>query len=390
MNRRSDYLKQILKNIKNLREKQGVSTSKLEESLILGPGWIEHFESGKTMLPLDAFLAVINSTNSNASDIFNKTTVKNDQLFPRSIYAMQNGEGIDIHFEYAKHDALFYLAAANVEQFNSVILELRNGLSKLAQGSSASEALKTDAVAKSFIKAVTLWPEANPSDLWWFIIYRAFCDPFNHPAIFSRLSFEQSWKRTGGWALEEIFVRHYSPALKKNGVNMFIAPANKRVELIKQAGIEDRLEADKADIFLTGKHGEDEIFFGIVHVKASFAERRTDDVPMSKALVDAGYVSPLLTMDCKSSPSARPFNKGELGALLGESADRRSAKRKDIEDDGFFSACFSYNQNTSPTPKDQAAKSFIYVNDFNSPDGDSFFKFVIAEWKNFRQRKLGV
>jgi hypothetical protein len=50
-------------------------------------------------------------------------------------------------------------------------------------------------------------------------------------------------------------------------------------------------------------------------------------------------------MDCKGTPSNYPQNKGELGvAFIDGSQDKRSAKRKDIEDDGFFSACFSYNR----------------------------------------------
>lgn len=86
-----------------------------------------------------------------------------------------------------------------------------------------SEALKTDSVASTFLKAVEVWPDANPSDLWWFVIYRAYCDPYNHPAQFARLDFTQSWKRTGGWALEEVLVRHYGPFLRARGVNLFIA-----------------------------------------------------------------------------------------------------------------------------------------------------------------------
>ena len=128
-----------------------------------------------------------------------------------------------------------------------------------------------------------------------------------------------------------------------------------------------------------------DVFFGVVHVKASFAERRTDDVPMSKALVDGGYASPLWTMDCKSSPSSSPRNKGELGELKGNGIkDKRSAKRKDIEDDAYFSACFSYNRKTKPTPINQASNARIYLCDFNSADSDAFFDFVCESWDRFK------
>src|SRR5690606_14110011 len=156
-------------------------------------------------------------------------------------------------------------------------------------------------------------PDANPSDLWWFLIYRSYCDQYNHPAEHSRLDFTQSWKRTGGWALERILERHYGPALAKHGINLIIADGERKVRLLESLNVGHRLEADKMDVLLTVGKGAREQLIGVVHVKASFAERRTDDVPMSKALVDAGYISPLWTMDCKSTPSGRPINRGELG-----------------------------------------------------------------------------
>ena len=134
---------------------------------------------------------------------------------------------------------------------------------------------------------------------------------------------------------------------------------------------------------LTGFREREKVLFGVVHVKSSFAERRTDDVPMSKALVDAGYLSPLWTMDSKSTPAVRPHNRGELGKVLEESGDNRSAKRKDIEDDRYFSACFSYNANTLPTPLDQNAKAKVYGCDFNNPD-DRFSQFIISFWQKFQ------
>ncbi len=103
---------------------------------------------------------------------------------------------------------------------------------------------------------------------------------------------------------------------------------------------------------------------------------------MSQALVQAGFTSPLWTMDCKSQPSANPRNRGELGSVLLSSIDKRSAKRKDIEDDRYFSACFSYNLNTQPTPSTQQASAYIYVCDFCNPD-DQFSEFIISEWQRF-------
>jgi hypothetical protein len=239
-------------------------------------------------------------------------------------------------------------------------------------------------VVDGFLTAARLWPHASPSDLWWFIMSRAFCDPFNHPASNAQGDLSQSWKRTGGWALEEILVQFYGPQLAKQGIRMFIATGPEKEMLVEQLKVDSRLEPDKVDVLLTGIARGEEQVFGVVHVKASFAERRTDDVPLSQALVAAGYVSPLWTMDCKGTPAARPTNPGELGDPLARGADLRSAKRKDIEDDGFFSACFSYNRNTRPTPTSQKAKARVVVCDFKSPD-DAFTAFLVTEWKKRRR-----
>lgn len=139
----------------------------------------------------------------------------------------------------------------------------------------------------------------------------------------------------------------------------------------------DRVEADKIDVVLTGDTANGPKFFGVVHVKASFAERRTDDVPLSIALTKAGYTSPLWTMDCKSTPSETPVNRGELGDIEG----RRSAKRKDIEDEGYFTGCFSYNRLTQPSPTTLPVERRIQVCDFKNAD-DAFSRFIINRWQS--------
>lgn len=379
----SPYLHAILSRLKLLREKAGISSSELEEKLILGPGWIERFERGETTPSLDMLVAILHAIGSDFSALLGKIKDHPETAeIERDIYAIQDDNDLKVHFKYANYDAIYGLNDATTEQFEKVIKTLRDGLSRLIGSLSNNEAIKTDSVAKAFLAAVKVWPHANPSDLWWFFVYRAYCDPYNHPAQFARLDFTQSWKRTGGWALEEVLVRHYGPFLNLHGIELLIATTEEKECYLRSIKVTERLEADKMDVLLIGiKNGKKRIF-GVVHVKASFAERRTDDVPMSKALVDAGYTSPLWTMDCKSSPSENPVNKGELGDNLGKGEDRRSAKRKDIEDDGYFSACFSFNANTKATPLKQKAKAHIHVCNFNNPD-DAFSKFLIESWRIF-------
>lgn len=378
-------LLEILKRLRAQRESSGLSQAALEEKMILGPGWIERFESGTSLPTLDMLMAILSEVGGTPTELFAGLVGDGSPgKVERFIYAVPNENHLDIQFRYADFDATYRLERAKLDEFELVVKTLRDGLAALASKTPDAEAVKTQAVAKSFLKAMALWPQSNPSDIWWFVVYRAYCDPFNHPASFARLDLSQSWKRTGGWALEEILVQFYGPFLAKHGIQLFIAQRDEKERFIKQIQVSERLEADKVDVLLTGEHNGAQQCFGVVHVKASFAERRTDDVPMSKTLVDAGYVSPLWTMDCKSMPSATPINRGELGDPKDSPFDRRSAKRIDIEDDGYFSACFSYNRNTKATPAGQNAKAKVIVCDFRSPD-DAFSRFIIRNWLERRR-----
>ncbi len=370
------YLASLLSNLTTIRKRAGLSETDLEERLILGPGWVRRFEAGHTVPSIDMLLAILHQTGAGLPDLLQGLGEPEAANVERVIFAEQSGSDIAIHFRYADFDAKYVLKNATLEEFEVVIKTLRDGLARLQ--SSESQAVKTDSVARAFLTAVELWPHASPSDIWWFIIYRAYCDPYNHPAQFARLSFDQSWKRTGGWALEEILVRHYGPFLKTQGINLFIADGTAKRTLVSGLTVASRIEADKIDVVLTGDTKKGARFFGVVHVKASFAERRTDDVPMSEVLTKAGFTSPLWTMDCKGMPSANPVNRGELGDV----GEKRSAKRKDIEDEGYFTGCFSYNGNTLPSSTKLPPERRIYVCDFSNPD-DVFSQFIIKRWRDF-------
>jgi transcriptional regulator with XRE-family HTH domain len=381
----------LLERLRALREQAGISPEELDARLILGPGWVARFESGETIPSLDVLVVLLAALGYSLSDLVRDIAPPAEDMstaatVDRVLSAEDAGEDLLVRFRYADYDASYLLPAATLEEFEEVVRVLRDGLAELNHRDAVDErAIKTSAVARTFLRAVGLWPHANPSDIWWFIVSRAYHDPFNHPAAYARLDLGQSWKRTGGWALEEILVRHYGPSLAKDGIRLFIANTNEKRLYLSQLAVADRLEVDKMDVLLVGDDGGEARCFGVVHVKASFAERRTDDVPMSKALVDSGYCSPLWTMDSKSVPSEAPVNRGELGAQRADGVDRRSAKRKDIEDDGYFSACFSYNSRTLETPADQDARAHIFVCDFSDPSDDPFARFVKDAWRRARE-----
>ncbi len=301
----SDYLFRLLQRLSSFRLACNLSPAQVEERLILGPGWVSAVEAGHIHPSLDVIASMLSIYGKTLTDLAEGMEGSVPHIH-RSIAAKTVGNALDIQFTYAKYDATYQLANATLEQFTNVLLTLRNGLAQLSSqnvGTEQEKSIKTESVAGTFLKAVQLWPAASPSDLWWFLTYRAYCDPYNHPSEHSRLDFAQSWKRTGGWALERILDRHYGSALAAHGINLVIADNERKVRLLANIEIGQRLEADKMDVLLTVGSGNTEKLLGVVHVKASFAERRTDDVPMSKALVDAGYISPLWTMDCKSTPS---------------------------------------------------------------------------------------
>jgi transcriptional regulator with XRE-family HTH domain len=373
------YLKALLANLTALRQAAGISEQEMERKLILGPGWIRRFETGASTPSIDMLLAILHESGASLEDLLERLPDPEPAEVDRYIFAETNGKDLIVNFCYSKYDAQYTLPGGTLGQFERVLKRLRDGLAQLLVANVDAEAIKTEAVSSAFLHSVREWPSINPSDLWWFIIYRAYCDPYNHPAAFARLDFTQSWKRTGGWALEKILVDHYAPFLKQNGINLYIAAKEEKSALIKRAKIRGRIEADKIDVVLTGDTASGPIFFGAVHVKASFAERRTDDVPLSSALKDAGYTTPLWTMDCKSGPGIKPVNYGELGSVEGT----RSAKRRDIEDDGLFTGCFSYNANTIPSPIALPEDRRIYVCNFSN-SCDTFSRFIISRWSVFR------
>ena len=271
-----------------------------------------------------------------------------------------------LQFRHGRWRAEYFLEGASEAELAAVLDQLRSGL---VSGSGPSSA-----IARAYIKAISLWPKANPSDLWLFLVGRAYCDAANHP-VGVATDLPQSWKRAGGGALEEVLRSHYGPFLAARGLS--VAPlADEERERIMRAALPDdgRLIPGKADVLVTrvGKSGDADELAGVIHVKASLAERRTDDVPLSMLLIENGYLSVFWTMDCKSYPAKRPVNRGEYGTATG----KRSDKRLDIEEHGYFSAGFSYNRLTLPT-KARGAKARIHLCDFSDPD-DAFSRFLLS------------
>ena len=352
-------------NVRRLREALGMTQESVAEASGLDRSYVGGVERGERNPTLSAILRLATALRVTPARLFEgigEDIQVTDR--PGRLTAVEAADRLLVRFRYDQYDAEYHLLDATRQEFDEVIGVLGNGLATYVQ--------RTDAVSGAFLRAVSIWPDANPSDIWTFLINRAYCDRSNHPEANARLNLEQSWKRTSGWALERILVSHYGAFLGQNQVSIKVGNKSEKMALLGH--IDDpRIVPDKADVLLSYEHDGEEQLLGVIHVKASIAERRTDDVPMSQALIEAGYLSVFWTMDAKSFPAERPVNLGEFGGV-GEG--QASDKRRDFEEHGHFSACFSYNLNTIPTPDDHDVLARIFVCDFTNPT-DLFSRFLI-------------
>ena len=177
MNGGDNYLGHLLRNLRTLREERGLSPDDLENRLILGPGWVTRFEEGEIVPSINMLLAILHEMGATPGDLLaDLPDYPDTPRVERRIFAEQADSDIVIRFRYANFDAAYTLENATVDEFEAVIKTFRNGMARLVDAETGllSEAIKTDSVARAFLKAVEVWPNANPSDLWWFVVYRAY------------------------------------------------------------------------------------------------------------------------------------------------------------------------------------------------------------------------
>ena len=228
--------------------------------------------------------------------------------------------------------------------------------SALKSSLSLPKAKNRDVIYQAFKLAVSLAPQANASDLWHHVVYRIYMEqlkatkPYKDPG--------QSWKRASGDAFELFLADYYNTMFKNNGLRLIPLTRDESKKAFNLMGISGKVGDSKLDIAIIKDYNGKSLkinngtLIGGIHVKASLAERVSDDVPASTEMMKHGYLSYLFTLDVKSFPLSETvtetrayINKGELGT-----PDAPTDKRKYIEEHGSFNACFSLNKRTVPRP----------------------------------------
>ncbi len=263
------------------------------------------------------------------------------------------------------------LPGVSESAFNAVRLLLDQALKR-------PQVKNRDAIKDAFLTALKTCPTANASDLWHHVVYRLYCEIFTRHR---KQDPKQSWVRASGEAFELAVEELYSATLLEHKIRIeMLISKPKKVAALTAMGIEGVVGSSKLDVGLF--FDDTAQIFGGVHVKASLAERVSDDVPCSRAMMKNGYFSPLWTLDVKSfpPPTGDLVNRGELG-----SPDNPSEKRKYIEVHGDFDHLFSANKRTVPSrAKTGSGKRVIVIDLGNQPD--RFVKEVIARADAFRKQ----
>lgn len=267
-----------------------------------------------------------------------------------------------------------FLEGINIEQYLIVDEYVSDLFASL--NTSKPKIKNREAIAQALEFAVDNLPNLNPSDIYQHIIYRTYLREYK------RSKPEQSWVRAGGEAIE-LFIEHrYRPVLESYKIRIKALISSKaKASVLEEMGLTGKVGDSKLDLALYGNYEGRDIIFGGIHSKASLAERVSDDVPCSEAMMQRGLISFLYTFDSKSfpPPAGDLINRGELG-----SNEQPSDKRRYIEEHGSFDACFSYNLRSIPSPESTQSGKRIFVCSLKL-DEDIFSSQVISAWEKFKQ-----
>ena len=365
-----DHVPEWIQLLVNQRVSRDISISSIESNMRIANGWINRIESGENC-PLDLIFGYARAIDIDM-DNFGSVFANSIGFDPGWQIVPINNTTSNFHFDYAGRPASITIPASE----SSLRTAIDNFVTTL------NSHRKAVGVATGFRGLVEALPTVNPAEIWGLIVQRLYTIPYSwYPANLSQGGdLSQSWKRSAGWALEEVVVRRYSAALLLHGITI-----SKETSDIQEFSRHLEINESKPDVVLYSEMEQDEIivknWIGALAVKASVAERRDDDVPWAAEVMNAGLIVPYVTMDVKSYPGRAPSVDGEYKANWnGVGEDGRNAKRSDVEDNGVFSGVFSFNRNTIPTHSRyvQPGNRIFSINWSNQ--NDELLQFIIANF----------
>ena len=262
---------------------------------------------------------------------------------------------------YSKQSVSVTIENISQNEFNNVRKTAKQKMKDLG---------KTDGIVKSYLWALQEYPKCNPSDIWLYGIYMEYIASIGN---------SQSWKRASGFALERVLEQKYESVLKKYEMILKVNTRNEQTKLLKQFNL-SREDIPLSKIDMSVIDIKTSKIICAVHVKASIAERISDDAPASRKLIQVGCPSIIITLDMKHFPPPHGdgINYGELGGRPSlKGLDRKyQQKRSYIEDSGDFDALFSYNLRTPPSTGKTKSGKFIYTLGFSDLQPDVFVKWI--------------
>lgn len=369
----------LIRELVRLREEKGETQTSLSAKINKPQSYLGKIESFERRLDVIELLDILEALQVAPKLFFQRvgwiprTEINKAVPIRASVESTLNGVVMNLVLADFIHKV--ELDGIGVDEY----LRLEESISSLfAKLNLADNVLKNrDAIIQALTLCFDQHPAVNPSDLYHQVIYRLYLREYYLTAT------EQSWVKSGGDAIQLFCCKHYNTLLKQQGISV-IRLSNKALSIksLNEMGIHGKVGNSKLDIALYGTLNNEQVLFGGIHVKASLAERVSDDVPCSEAMMRAGYLSCLFTFDAKSfpPPNGDLVNRGELG-----SPESPSDKRLYIEKHGSFSGCFSYNLRTIPSLTETVSGRRIFVSKLDHTD--PLPQFILEFWESFKKSK---
>ncbi len=366
----NDYLLQFGENVRRLRVRLGWSQEQLAAATGLHRTYIGSLERSERNVSLLNIIKLATALQVSLDELLQGIIPSASSVQYADIEAPVTDGSDSTLVRVRSSDAKLWVdvvvAGITTAQYQQIANSLLDGLARKEPA--------YHAVAQAMITAVQLCPDVNPADLWVHLIYRTYREAGKSA---------QSWVRVGGQALEQVILDIYAPRLAEYGIVLRKSTTTDALALkLREQGV----GSSKTVLILEGEDAGQKQIFGVIHCKASIAERLSDDAPASAALIAHGLWSAVVTMDAKMypPPHGNAIVRGELGNTKG------GDKRRYFEVAGQFSACHSFNQRTLPSPGETASGTRIHSLKLSEEQPDVLVRDIIQAWAQFQLRRLAT